>query len=84
MTNRRKRQENERKFGNWTDLPAGGRLYWYSVYGKHGWSARYVKEVDEEESTLRFVQEIFNEAGMLVEIHEKFPSDKGHHQVGEE
>lgn len=46
--------------------------------GRKGWSARYVKEVDAEENTVRFWQEIYDERGRLVEIHEKFPVDKGH------
>ncbi len=73
-----KRKRNERKFGNWIDLPNGGRRYWYEVRGRKGWSARYVKEVDAEENTVRFWQEIYDERGRLVEIHEKFPVDKGH------
>jgi hypothetical protein len=39
-----KRSQNERKFGNWDDLPDGGRL---------------------------------------VEVHEKYPRDAGHHKTGE-
>jgi len=40
--------------------------------------ARYVKEVDENEVTTRFFQEIYDDGGRLVEVHEKFPRDKGH------
>lgn len=37
------------------------------------------------EQTLRFYQEIYDNNGMLVEIHEKYPQDKGHKKVkGEE
>ena len=43
--------------------------------------AKYLKEVDFEENTLRFWQEIYNEQGELVEIHEKYPADKGHQKV---
>ena len=46
--------------------------------GRYGWKARYVKEVDKNEETLRFYQEIFNDKGALVEVHEKFPFDRGH------
>jgi len=77
----RKRRQNERKFANWTELPGGGRRYWYEVMGRTGWLARYVKEVDAEETTARFYQEIYNENGVLVEIHEKYPLDKGHRTV---
>lgn len=78
------RAANERKFGDWEETPSGGRRYWYDVAGRRGWRARYVKEVDADESTVRFHQEIYNEAGALVEIHEKFPVDRGHRRVKED
>ena len=73
-----KRSQNEAKFGKWDDMPNGGRRYWIEVIGHNGWKARYVKEVDVSENTLRFYQNIYDERGELVEIHEKFPMDKGH------
>ena len=76
-----KRRRNERVFENWEELPDGGRRYWYEVTGRLGWKARYVKEVDADENTLRFRQEIYNERGDLVEIHEKYPVDTGHREV---
>ena len=76
-----KRQQNEKKFGSWQDLSDGGRRYWYDVAGRQGWRARYVKEVSADEITLSFYQEIYNEEGELVEIHEKYPSDLGHKSV---
>jgi len=78
-----KRAANERKFGNWEDTPSGGRRYWYDVPGRGGWRARYVKEVDARQETIRFCQEIYDEAGQLVEIHEKFPIDRGHRRLKE-
>lgn len=75
------REQNERKFGQWHDLDSGGRRYWLDVQGHHGWLARYLKEVDADERTLRFWQEIYDEAGTLVEVHHKFPVDEGHRQV---
>ena len=75
------REKNERKFGSWENLLHGGRIYFLDVQGHHGWTARYVKEVDAEENTVRFFQEIRNEKGELVEIHEKYPEDKGHRRV---
>jgi hypothetical protein len=45
---------------------------------REGWRARYLKEVDGQETTLRFWQEVYDDAGPLVESHEKFPVDKGH------
>lgn len=76
-----KRRRNERVFRNWEELPNGGRRYWYEISGRLGWKARYIKEVDAEETTTRFRQEIYNERGELVEIHEKYPVDTGHRKV---
>lgn len=76
--------QNERKFGHWEELPSGGRRYWFEVAGRHGWKARYVKEVDADENTVRFWQEIYDDQDTLVEIHEKYPVDKGHRQIQEE
>ncbi len=42
-----------------------------------------MKEVDADEKTVRFWQEIYNDQGKLVEIHEKYPVDTGHQQVQE-
>ena len=77
------RSQNERKFGSWEELPNGGRRYWFEVAGRRGWKARYVKEVDDDENTVRFWQEIYDDQGKLVEIHEKYPVDKGHQPVQE-
>jgi hypothetical protein len=40
-----------------------------------------VKEVDSNENTLRFCQEIYDKNGKTVEIREEFPVDKGHRKV---
>lgn len=72
------RARNEQKFGSWVDLPDGGRRYWYDVAGRSGWRARYVKEVDSAESTVRFYQEIYDGDGRLREVHHKYPVDLGH------
>ena len=80
MTNR---VQNERKFTNWRILENGGRLYWLDVPGKMKWRARYLKQVDAEEQTIRFWQEIYDADGLLVEIHEKYPNDLGHKHVTE-
>jgi hypothetical protein len=79
-----KRRVNERKFGHWEDLPGGGRRYCYDVSGRMGWRARYVKIVDGDENTLRFLQEIYNEQGDLVEVHEKYPENTGHRKIESE
>ena len=72
------RIRNERKFGNWEPMPHGGRLYFLEIPGKMGWKARYFKEVDAAERTLRFWQAIYDSHDRIVEIHEKFPVDRGH------
>ena len=77
------REQNERKFPNWEIREAGGRKYWLDVRGRQGWKARYVKEVDADEVTVQFYQEIYNETGTLVEIHYKYPVDYGHQKVEE-
>jgi hypothetical protein len=51
------------------------------VKGRLGWRARYIKVVDMDEKTVLFFQEIYDEEGELVEIHEKFPLDKGHRKT---
>ena len=78
-----KRSKNERKYENWQELSNGGRRYWLNADGRFGWVARYIKEVDADEKTIRFHQEIYNEKGELVEIHQKYPEDKGHQKVVE-
>lgn len=75
------RNANERKFKQWKELEGGGRLYSREVKGKQGWKARYFKEVDGEEETVRFWQEIYNERNELTELHEKFPVDTGHQKL---
>lgn len=72
------RAQNEKKFGQWAATLAGGRRYWIDVPGRQGWRARYLKEVDADETTLRFWQEIYDDQGELSEIHEKYPLEKGH------
>ncbi|MDI6761035.1 MAG: hypothetical protein QMD05_09425 [Candidatus Brocadiaceae bacterium] len=74
----KKRRQNESKFGSWEELPGGGRHYWYEVTSRSGGRARYIKEVDLNEKIVRFSQEIYNEEGKLVEVHNKFPVDTGH------
>ncbi len=82
--NEGKRRQNETKFGVWEELSTGGRRYWYEVKSRSGWKARYVKEVDEDERTEKFYQEIYDEEVKLVESHEKYPVNKGHQKVKRE
>ncbi len=73
-----KRLKNEKEFDKWEELPEGGRKYYFDIQGKHGGFARYVKITDIEEKTISFVQEIYDNAGKITSIHEKYPLDKGH------
>ncbi len=75
-----KQKANERKFRKWEET-INGRLYTRKVEGQKGWYAIYYKEVDKEEKTLRFWQEIFDEQDKLRAIHHKYPEDKGHQQI---
>ena len=52
------RAQNEKKFSEWDELPGGGRRYRLVVVGRLGWVARYSKDVDANEMTVRFWQEI--------------------------
>jgi len=75
------RAQNERKFKDWEELPNGGRRYTREFAGRAGGRARYIKEVDSNERTVRFAQEIYDSTGRLVATHEKFPVDSGHKQL---
>ncbi len=75
------RAQNERKFKRWEELPNGGRRYIREFVGRAGGRARYIKEVDASENTVRFAQEIFDQSGRLLAMHEKFPVDLGHKQL---
>jgi len=76
-----KRYKNEKQFEHWFELETGSRIYWLEIPERLGWTARYIKEVDVEESTISFRQEIYDEKGVLREIHEKYPVDKGHQKI---
>ena len=75
------RHGNERKFGSWETLANGGRRYRKEIVGRAGGRALYLKEVDADEQTIRFWQEIYDATGRLVAVHEKFPVDLGHRAV---
>ena len=76
------RAQNERKFKIWEELPkGGGRRYIREFAGRAGGRARYIKEVDANENTVRFAQEIYDASGRLISVHEKFPVDLGHKQL---
>jgi hypothetical protein len=63
------RAQNERKFKQWEDLPNGGRRYVREFVGRVGGRARYIKEVDASERTVRFLQEIYDVTDRLVAMH---------------
>lgn len=65
----------------WENINGIGRRYWFEINGRYGWKARYVKEVNEFEETVSFYQEIYNEKNELVELHHKYPEDKGHIKI---
>jgi len=75
------RAQNERKFKYWKESPSGGRRYIREFAGRAGGLARYIKEVDANERTVRFAQEIYDSTGRLMAVHEKFPVDSGHKQL---
>jgi hypothetical protein len=75
------RQQNERAFPQWEELPDGGRIYSRKISGRFGGYARYCKQTDAAENTLRFWQEIYDPQGKLMAKHEKFPLDLGHKNV---
>ena len=77
----KKRKQNENKFEKWEETENGGRIYWFEVSGHRGWKAKYVKVVDKNETTLKFYQEIYSSKNELIEIHEKYPIDKGHKKI---
>lgn len=78
------RRVTEKKFGAWNELPIRGRRYRCAVLSRWGWTARYFKEVDADENTvLRFWQDIYDERGVAVERHIKYPVDAGHERLEE-
>jgi hypothetical protein len=79
--NNNQRAKNEREFDVWIQKEDGGRIYSFEVVGKLGWKAKYLKEVNKEEVTIRFWQEIYDQNNILKEIHEKYPLDKGHQKL---
>ena len=76
-----KRQRNETDYDSWIEKENGGRIYSFEIVGKLGWKAKYLKEVDIQEVTIRFWQEVYDENNILKEIHEKYPVDKGHKKI---
>jgi hypothetical protein len=57
------REQNEKEFRNWEDLPDGGKRYWKERKGVTSGLQRMVKIVDADENTLSVVREIYNDDG---------------------
>jgi hypothetical protein len=80
------RTKNERVWQDWRDLPDGVRRYWIRRAGRHwGWQILF-KEViydahTQLENTIRMWQEIYDNDGTLVEVHQKYPADTGHQKL---
>lgn len=81
-----KRKQHEKRYDSWKDTDSKGRIYKKEIVARNGsgWKAVYLQEVDEEENIIRFWQEVYNEKNILVEIHEKYPEDKGHVSLNQE
>lgn len=75
------RQQNERKFPNWEDLPDGGRRYWQDTPGRVMGFQRMVKVVDRDEKTMFIIQEMYNDNRELIARHQKYPVDTGHQSL---
>lgn len=78
------RVQNEKRFRNWEDFPDGTRKYWTDRRGYSYGFQRMVKWVDDDENTLQVVQEIYNDNGVMIERHQKFPVDTGHEKLIDE
>lgn len=72
------RARNERRFPQWDDVSGGGQRYYRTIKGRVRGYALYVKVVDENELTVRIVQEIYDDEGNLIAVHQKYPEDTGH------
>lgn len=81
LMNEKKREKNETEYDFWLEKKNGNRIYSFEINGKSGWRAKYCKEVNSEEVTIRFWQEVYDEKNIIREIHDKYPVDKGHKKV---
>ena len=79
--NNNKREANEKGFDIWVDNQEGGITYSFEIVGKSGWKAKYLKQVDSNEVTFKFWQEIYDDKNILREVHEKNPVDTGHKTI---
>ncbi len=79
--NKKQRLKNEAEYELWIEKADGRRIYSFEINGKLGWKAKYLKEVDREEVTLKFWQEVYDQNNILKEIHEKYPVDTGHKKM---
>ena len=70
------REQNESRFGQWEELSNGGRRYLKRVAGHTSRFALYVKEVDANEITVLFRQEIYNARVTSSKFTRSIPSIK--------
>jgi len=77
------RRDNAKRYKNWEARPDGGRRYWYDRRGAASGFQRIIKIVDANETILELIQEIYNDAGVLIERHQKYPVDTGHQNLQE-
>jgi hypothetical protein len=71
--------EREQKYLFYTQFRSGSRTYYTAKeLGRVSGSSRYALHVDASENVVWFRQEIFDDAGNLVEVHVKRPVDTGH------
>lgn len=78
------REQNEKEYRNWQNLPDGGRRYWRERKGKVSGLQRMIKLVDAAENTRSVIQEIYNDEGELIERHQKYPQDTGHQVIAKD
>jgi hypothetical protein len=53
--NKKQQQKNEIEYERWIEKEDEGRVYSFEISGKSGWKAKYLKEVNNEEVTTRFL-----------------------------
>jgi hypothetical protein len=68
------REQNERTFGSWQELPGGGRRYTREYAGRAGGRARYIKEVDAAEQLFALRRKSTTEMAGLCQCMRSFPS----------
>ncbi|HAY35314.1 MAG TPA: hypothetical protein DCY06_14390 [Bacteroidetes bacterium] len=81
MMDEKKGKNNEKYFKDWIEDEKGKRIYKKKITGKFGWYAVYEKAVDNNEKTISFKQNVYDENDKLREVHQKYPIDTGHKKL---